>query len=127
MADLDLNAAALAEGLAVEDPNSHPWLPVNIDQASPGRPNRKRSDPADMKRFAGDDEFAGYPATECLPDHTLVAEQAVTPPIELVPAREADFTIERQAGPNVYVMADPQGMFIAMALSTSADGFSDKR
>jgi hypothetical protein len=91
------------------------------------RPDKKLSDPEYLKRFEGEYELAGRPATVRLQGHSLFLEQKGAPPTELVPDRDDEFNLKRAAGLSIHFVTDALGKVTEMALSTPDGVFSAKR
>jgi CubicO group peptidase (beta-lactamase class C family) len=91
------------------------------------RPDRKLSDPDYLKRFEGQYELAGQPATVRLQGNVLVFQQAGGPPVELIPDRNDGFDLKRRAGTSIRFITDPQGRVTEMALNTDDGVFIAKR
>jgi CubicO group peptidase (beta-lactamase class C family) len=91
------------------------------------RPDKKLSDPEYLKRFEGQYELAGQTATIRLQGHVLTLKQADGPPVELIPDRNDEFNLKRQAGVSIHFVTDPQGHVTEMALNTDDGVFTAKR
>jgi CubicO group peptidase (beta-lactamase class C family) len=91
------------------------------------RPDKKLSDPGYLERFAGEYELAGQPATVRLQGHVLILKQTGAPAVELVPDRNDEFNLKKQAGVSVRFITDGHGKVTEMAVSTDDGVFAAKR
>jgi CubicO group peptidase (beta-lactamase class C family) len=91
------------------------------------RPDRKLSDPDYLRRFEGEYELAGQPATVRLRGHVLTLQQGGGAPAELIPDRNDEFGVKKQSGASIRFITDAQGRATEMAVSTDDGVFTAKR
>jgi CubicO group peptidase (beta-lactamase class C family) len=89
--------------------------------------DRRLSDPAYLKRFAGDYELAGETMTIRLQGDVLVLDQKGRPSQELTPDRNDEFNVKLATGLSLRFLTDKDGKVEEIALSTPSGVFKAKR
>ena len=89
--------------------------------------DRKLSDPAYLARYAGEYELSGETMTVRVQGETLIVDQKGARAMELVPARDDEFTVKKSTGVSVRFMVSKDGKVDAMALSVPQGVFTAKR